>query len=311
MDQLANDLSFAIIDVEDVKNDLTPRLLPPDGRSIKPLGKDKLTTNFVSFTDFANNFYSGSKAKLSKPILRSASILLRSKKLILSDSESEDGGDKSGDPLCLIPPQSKEMKEIPGPFGDYPASLSRKHRMKKQKRKKESKDERLFGQLCVGQSNFNQYFGKRKRSTTVNNQQSTSGGIDETHGMNDDHGNNGGNSNSYQLNSMDCESQSDCDSSSLSESVCDSDHFAEADDEQSDFHEVMSRSKKDICQPSSSNNCGPIGNSTSKPIFRTKYSPSIPIPQNPFASVPSTPSSSYNSLTGGSSVLWKRRRRNH
>ena len=110
---------------------------------------------------------------------------------------------------------------------------------------------------------------------------------------------------------MDCESQSECDSSSLSESVCDSDHFAEADDEQSDFYEVMSRSNKDLCQPSSSNNDGPVGNSI-KSIFRTKYSPSIPIPQNPFASVPPTPSSSFNSLTGGSSsILWKRRRRNH
>ncbi|XP_015788666.1 uncharacterized protein LOC107365640 [Tetranychus urticae] len=298
MDQLANDLSFAIIDVEDLKQELPSRLMPPDGRIIKPI-RDKMPTNSVSSTDVAKKSSCGSKVKLAKPVLRSASILLRSKKLILSDSESDE--EKSGDPLCY---QNKEIKEIPGPFGDC-GSLSRKHRMKKHKRKKESKDERLFGQLCVGQTSFAQYFGKRKRSTTVN-QQSTSNFSEDSHNILDEHGNNG---NSCELNSMDCESQS-CDSSSLSESVCDSDHFVEADDEQSDFYEVMSRSNRDICKPSSSGNCDTP--ESSKSISRTKYSPSIPIPQNPFASVPPTPSSSYNSLTGGSSsILWKRRRRNH
>lgn len=103
------------------------------------------------------------------------------------------------------------------------------------------------------------------------------------------------------MQKMDCDLLS-CDSSSLSESICDSDHFVDADDEQSDFYEVISRSNKEFSKPVSS--C--------KSITRGKYSPSIPIPKNPFASVPPTPSSSYNSLTGPSSaMIWKRRRRNH
>jgi len=161
MDQLANDLSFAMIDVED--NDICFR---PDFRS-NPLhldssrrhAKDKSNLNSLGIGDLKKSKSSfGCKQKSNKPIMRSASILLRSKVLILSDSDSDDG-EKDG--------QSGLMNDIKNPIRPFDfSSLTRKPKLKKPKRKKEEKEERLFGQLCINQTNFIQYFGKRKRSTT-------------------------------------------------------------------------------------------------------------------------------------------------
>lgn len=99
---------------------------------------------------------------------------------------------------------------------------------------------------------------------------------------------------------MECE----CfESSSLSESSVNSEvenTFDEADDEQSDFYEVMAKTSH-----SSSS-------STSKHTSTKHTRHSIAVPKNPFAitaSGSSTPSGSYNDVKLNSAI-WKRRRRN-
>lgn len=340
MDQLVNDLSYAMIDMDRIsdlglKHDshFPARLISPSTAASNSAGHIPGTSECsssrrllsqqsskdnpkcgVSNSHQSNELKikstsSSGKSKSFKPVLRSASILL-SKKLILSDSESDDTEKQdglTGNQRGAIGGLGADgMRNVPRLFGDFNcSSLSRRHRVKKSRKKKEVKEERTFGQLFLGQNSFAQYFGKRKRSANPANHSNSictddinvpPSGIShseelKTGGPNDQ---------------MDCDSPS-CDSSSLSESNCDSDHFAEADDEQSDFYEFISRSNKSLSKPLSPffSECEPLS-------CQNKYSPSIPIPSNPFASIPPTPSSSYNSLTGASSsILWKRRRRNN
>ena len=160
MDQLANDLSFAMIDVDNdicFRSELRSNPLHLDS-SRRPT-KDKSNLSILGIGDLKKSKSSfGCKQKNNKPIMRSASILLRSKVLILTDSDSEDG-EKDG--------QSGLISDIKHPIRTFDfCSLTRKPKLKKPKRKKEEKEERLFGQLCINQTNFIQYFGKRKRSTT-------------------------------------------------------------------------------------------------------------------------------------------------
>lgn len=214
-----------------------------------------------------------SSTRLTKPVARTASILLRSKVLILSDSETDDEdsslrSDKSG-----------------GQEPQAGSSLRRK-KVKKHKRKKPDKQGLIAGNPF---GNLNQCSGKRKRSTTISftlsgesaggpggdPMQTTSDGLAQ---------------------SMECEAYDY--SSSISESSVNSDierPFEEADDEQSDFYEVISKT--------SSHNKG-------KSSKGHHHRP--PMAKNPFALVTasesSTPSSSFTS--GSSALLWKRRRRN-
>lgn len=338
MDQLANDLSYAMIDVdrkgERIKHEFPARLVPtpikgcpikhssrdektafsstiippiPSFESLRTIKDGKinnLTNNSLSSNDVKKKSTLSSKVKSSKPVLRSASILLRSKKLILSDSESDEG-DRHDGPNCprLLPGASTSSnadRNVPRLFSDYSNWPPKRDRIKKHRRKKEQvKEERSFGQLFLAQSAYPQSFGKRKRSTNPHNHSNSvcsddvnipPSGMLPHDEMKD-------------VNQMDFEDSASCESSSLSESNCDSDHFAEADDEQSDFYEFISRSSQKG-----------FSNQMSKPYGEhktEKYTSSMPIPSNPFASIPPTPSSSFNSLSGPSSaILWKRRRKN-
>ena len=233
------------------------------------------------------------KTKSGKPVARCASILLRSKGLILSDSDSEE--------IDESPEHKRANESIESGHQASSLSISRKHRMKKQKRKTDKAE----NQLSIASYNHNQYFGKRKRSTSLfsHSVEDASGSTNEnkTGNVNESHLPADVTTNRQQK--MDCDSQS-YDSSSLSESLYSSDQFFDADDEQSDFYEVISRTGHQQKVSSANQKYQKQG--------KSKYHTSIPIPKNPFASVPSTPSSSCNSSNCLSSALiWKRRRKNH
>ncbi|RWS27567.1 hypothetical protein B4U80_05187 [Leptotrombidium deliense] len=295
MDELANDLSCAMIAVDVNECEIiTDRLKSDEETSPHKMGKDKCfsiansDTNNTGSVISVNGFNKSKKSvqksnqkRQNKPVSRSASILLRSQVLVLSDSDSDDFGNSNAgneeDKLRLTTGQVYNC-----------LSLTRKSRMKKHKRKKDEKEHK-FCHLTIGQSHYNQYYGKRKRSTSVFANVTD----DTTHTtVSGDSASNAFN----QHQSMDCDDSS-ADSSSLSESEIESDQIAEADDEQSDFYEVISRSNKEM---------------SAKSFQKGKLHHSVPIPRNPFASVPSTPSSSFNSMSSSSAaLLWKRRRRNH
>ncbi|RWS07292.1 hypothetical protein B4U79_03188 [Dinothrombium tinctorium] len=302
MDEFANDLSCAMIGVEVNECDSIANRAKSDEETSphkdafvvlsktneKQLHSANNSASSVNLILNAGNKVKKSSSqksaqkKSNKPVARSASILLRSKVLVLSDSDSEEF-DANG-----IGNEEDRLRLTTGLVYNC-LSLTRKSRMKKHKRKKDEKEHK-FSQLSISQSNYNQYYGKRKRSTSL-----FANGVDEGA-----HSNDATSSAFNQHQSMDCDDSS-AESSSLSESECETDHFVEADDEQSDFYEVMSRTSED-----------PSTRTTLKCTSKSKYYHSIPIPRNPFASVPTTPSSSFNSLNSSStSILWKRRRRNH
>jgi hypothetical protein len=219
--------------------------------------------------------YSKPSSRVTKPVARSASILLRSKVLILSDSESDDGD------------SSARSAINPGSSSANSSSLNRK-KLKKQKRKKSDKP----SLVPTNPFALNQCFGKRKRSTTISF--SMSGESAGTSGTGDASMTNGKSDTTGMA--MECESY-EFDSSSLSDSSINSDydgkHFEEADDEQTDFEGISTLPHTKSARVRHSHG--------SKPILR-----------NPFALVTaneSTPSSSFTSA-GSSAALWKRRRRN-
>lgn len=180
----------------------------------------------------------------------------------------------------------------------------RKHRVKKSKRKKPEKDvAQLYPYIPI--SNSDQYFGKRKRSTTItqnsyehsNSSQLSSYTANrlkksESSAMQCDSfgSKTGGKLTKFVVqneNEMDLDGEQDEDSTSLSEESNLSDPKFEADDEQSDYYEVSSSLQK--------KNRARYGRTSldSKPSFA-----------NPFSMLSSTSPST-------SSSIWKRRRRNN
>lgn len=240
------------------------------GPGIEPCIKGAKTHHKSGSGSGANGLSLSKSHRNTKPVARSASILLRSKGLILSDSESDE--EENGDNSPGLSLKSSLDK-----------CYSKKQKIKKHKRKT---DHELHQQQFSNP--LQQCFGKRKRSATL----SSTTGPDASDANNVTEWSN----DLFQTQKMDCDLSYEG-SSDLSESSIDSDQWNEADDEQSDFYEVISRTNKEP--------------STKRSQF--KYN-AIPIPKNPFAIVSaniSSPSSSYNSGTSASNILWKRRRRNH
>lgn len=230
--------------------------------------------------------YSKPSSRITKPVARSASILLRSKVLILSDSESDDG-DSSARSAALPTTATSSSANS--------SSLNRK-KLKKQRRKKGDKQPLVAGNPF----SLNQCFGKRKRSTTISF--SMSG---ESAAGTSGHGHNGetvtnGNGDNVNTMAMECE-RYDIESSSLSDSSINSDYdskqFEEADDEQTDLEGMAN-----------------LPHAKSSRIRHSHISKTVM--RNPFAlvtaseSTPHTSSSYGSSGVASSAPLWKRRRRN-
>jgi len=149
-------------------------------------------------------------AKNQKPVARSASILIRSKLLILSDSESDD--DSNG------------------------GLNSKTNQMSARKAKRVNKKQNpLNAKMCPQECHTNgiqmalhsSYTGKRKRSSTISEANHSSNTNLTLNGI-----------------QMDCDNDM-TDTSSLSESSDDynSDNNFDGDDEQSDFYEVIKSNK--------------------------------------------------------------------
>lgn len=184
-------------------------------------------------------------------------------------------------------------------------SERKQQRVKKSKRKKPEKDvAQLYPYIPIG--NSDQYFGKRKRSTTITQnsyEHSNSSQLssytanrlkknDSSRMQCDTFNKAGGKLTKFVVqneNEMDLDAEQDEDSTSLSEesnlSEPKSSREFEADDEQSDYYEVSSLQKKNRQRYGQTN--------LDKPSFA-----------NPFSMLSSTSPST-------SSSIWKRRRRNN
>lgn len=198
MDELVDELSYAMIgvDVDETSNN-NINGSPNDCNHKVSFDKDnqESTKDTVMKT-----------VKSHKPVTRSASILIRSKLLILSDSESEDesANAKINGKMSLL---GKKMKQ----------RLSKK----KDKLRLEQERQRPNPQLNTNSSDG--LTGKRKRSSTISD------------------GCSSGAAGGHSTTQMECD---ESDSSSLSETPYNSDVNCDGDDEQSDFYEVIAKSSK-------------------------------------------------------------------
>jgi len=238
MDELVDELSSAMIDVDNC-------------------GANCAASNDIDINSIQSNAEMKSQ-KNHKPVTRSASILIRSKLLILSDSESDD--DTKNQLLA------RKCKRINKKQNNLSKNLYTNERQLNDKL-------RLQMQLT--------YTGKRKRSSTISepNQSNPNPSITQ----------------------MECDTAIS-EASSLSETSddYDSDNNFDGDDEQSDFYEVIAKSK----------NCTkPRHHNHSRPIDFA-----VPSTRNPFLTMglsSSSATSSYSSSLSSANMLWKRRRRMH
>jgi len=218
---------------------------------------------------------------------RSSSIVLKSNSLALSDSESTLSDDTKGNSF----------------FNERKQPRNKKSKRKKPEKEQQQQSLIYRSYIPISDNNNDQYYGKRKRSTTI-----TQNTYESTGSQMSSYTANKLKKNEYGL-SMQCDfndknsklgkfsglppQQNDHkmeldedqeDSTSLSEESSLSDpRFLEADDEQSDYYEVSNFQRK---------------NNNQRQYGRT----SLDKTSNPFSILSSTPTTS--------SVLWKRRRRN-
>ena len=193
MDELADELSSAMIDVDNqIQSTSNECNVEIDG--------------IVGHSDTHMK-----SIKNHKPVARSASILIRSKLLILSDSESDDESNSG---------INNKMSQL---------SARKGKRVNKQKHLNNSicpKDVNRIGlQMALHSSS---YTGKRKRSSTISETNQSLNSNLSVNGI-----------------QMDCDNDM-TDGSSLSESSdeCSSEVNFDGDDEQSDFYEVMTKTNK-------------------------------------------------------------------
>ena len=207
-----------------------------------------------------------------KPVARSASILIRSKLLILSDSESDDGSN------CGIDYKMSQLSARKGKRGN-----KKQNHLNKGLSHNGLDTNGLALQMALHSS----YTGKRKRSSTIS---------EANQGLNTNLSMNG--------IQMDCDNDM-TDGSSLSESSDDytSEVNFDGDDEQSDFYEVMAKSNK-------SNQRQRHHNHLHNPRAIDFAVPSVRNPFLTMG-LSSASSSSYSSSLSSANVLWKRRRRMH
>lgn len=209
--------------------------------------------------------------KSHKPVARSASILIRSKLLILSDSESDE--------------ESNGGLDIKG---TQPSTRKGKRANKKQNHLNKSlchnEGNGLALQMALHSSSFT---GKRKRSSTISEANQSVNTNLSVNGI-----------------QMDCDNDM-TDDSSLSESSDDytSEVNFDGDDEQSDFYEVMTKSNKTNQRQRHHNHMhNPRAIDFAVPSVRNPFLT---------MGLTSAPSSSYSSSLSSANVLWKRRRRMH
>lgn len=235
--------------MEDLVNELSCTMIDVDESSATALQRDLVSGDGDEEVEMCQQ----QQSKHHKPVARSASILIRSKLLILSDSETED------DDRC---PEQRSFNR------------KNKHRLKSKKQEPLLHRAQLHQNVMQMLAPFS---GKRKRSSTVSEGTSTA-------------------STSTATQQMECDAITD--SSSLSESPCNSDVNCDGDDEQSDFYEVISRTTKSTHKIKHHNHSRPVD---------------FPVPRsNPFRTMGiQSPGSSYNSSLATSNMFWKRRRRAH
>ena len=145
-----------------------------------------------------------------KPVARSASILIRSKLLILSDSESDESN-------CGI---NSKMSQLSARKG--------KRVNKKNNHLSKTLCPKDIDRISLQNPLHSSYTGKRKRSSTISETNQSLNPNLSVNGL-----------------QMDCDNDM-TDDSSLSESSdeCNSEINCDGDDEQSDFYEVMAKSNK-------------------------------------------------------------------
>lgn len=248
-----------------------------------------------------------------KFVTRTASILLRAKALILSDSESDD--------------HSLQSSESSG----RPARANRK----KVKQTRRCKSLKATGDQCSssgwlyeshtssGHPISTPLYGKRKRCSTMTVMSFSGSGEQQSNPMacasksgSWSHSRSDGQmdvscSPSARFSLADSMELDQEETSSLSDTSteCGSQHYDEADDEQSDFNEVLEKSK-DLSQQTT----------TTRPVHQNRVQSShqskirshaaAPVLRNPFATITASTSDRIErSASGGSSSLWKKRRR--
>lgn len=239
-----------------------------------------------------------------KFVTRTASILLRAKALILSDSDSDElqSSESSGRPCRAARKKIKHNRRSKG-SGDACLSLSYDH---------------LPGP-AGHHSSSTPLYGKRKRCSTLTF--TTSG--EHNHQPQSLQCKSVSHTKSGELQKMDiscspCNKScyADCmeldqeETSSLSDTSveCNSQNaYDEADDEQSDFNEVLEKNRNlpSVTSSSSTRSSGQRSQHLSSSKIR-----SAPVLRNPFATITASSSDRMERTSSiGSSSLWKKRRR--
>lgn len=227
-----------------------------------------------------------------KFVTRTASILLRAKALILSDSDSDElqSSESSGRPCRAVRKKIKHNRRSKA-SGDHCLSLSFDH---------------LTGPSTHSGTPL---YGKRKRCSTL---------TFTTSGEQSLPCKSGSHMRPAETQKMDTSCSpcnkgcfADCmeldqeETSSLSDTSveCHSQNYDEADDEQSDFNEVLEKSRN-LPTASSSRSSGQRSQHQSAKVR------SAPVLRNPFATITASSSDRMERTSSiGSSSLWKKRRR--
>ena len=251
-----------------------------------------------------------------KFVTRTASILLRAKALILSDSDSDDhslqSSESSGRPCRVARKKLKHGRRVKSVGDTCPTGLS------------SSYDQSAAGHATA--TTTTPLYGKRKRCSTLTF--TTSGehsslpcrssvssraaaAAADGHLKMDTSCSPCGRSCFADCMELDQE-----DTSSLSDTSveCGSRNYDEADDEQSDFHEVLEKSKH-LSSPRDESSSAPVAPAAAATscvprVPRSSRIRSTPVLRNPFAAITaSTSDRMERSSSIGSSSLWKKRRR--
>lgn len=238
-----------------------------------------------------------------KFVTRTASILLRAKALILSDSDSDDelqSSESSGRPCRAVRKKVKHNRRSKA-SGDACLSLSYDH---------------LSGP-AGHHSSSTPLYGKRKRCSTLTFTNSGDQSIpckSVSHIRPSE-------SQTMEISCSPCNSKGyfmDCmeldhdETSSLSDTSveCNSQNpYDEADDEQSDFNEVLEKTKSSTSTSASTTTTTKSSGQRSQHPSSSKIR-SAPVLRNPFATITASSSDRMERTSSiGSSSLWKKRRR--
>ena len=231
-----------------------------------------------------------------KFVTRTASILLRAKALILSDSDSDElqSSESSGRPCRAVRKKMKHNRRSKA-SGDQCLSLS-------------------YGHMTGPSSHsVTPLYGKRKRCSTLT---FTTSGEQSVPCKSVSHTQRSAESQKMDTSCSPCNKScfGDCmeldqeETSSLSDTSveCNSQNYDEADDEQSDFTEVLEKSRHLPTASSSSRSSAQRSSQHQSAKIRS----ALPVLRNPFATITASSSDRMERTSSiGSSSLWKKRRR--